>query len=255
MSTFRYAAEAETSEITQSVNTLNSCLQNCLLVHRQPEKHDSSWKHWNPLLQRHFGLNTKCKINNRPRLDDIRVEARLWRLWLLLSTTCFMTSDLIRVRSPYWLSKEVLRSKRKKKDQFGGVMAVYTYLLGLIPPFKNSPGLCLEHKRNHMGAWGRGAASHAKRVSQRRRSESSRGSAASERREGQEINDLVDAGVKRRRWEKLDLSQSHSSLVHLPHPLPLPFPVPPLVLTLSSPFVLLPEHTIRTTWDVRKHGV
>lgn len=34
---FRYAAAAETSEITQSVNTLNSRLQNSLLVHGLPE--------------------------------------------------------------------------------------------------------------------------------------------------------------------------------------------------------------------------
>lgn len=90
---------------------LNSCSQICLLVRRLPEKHDGSWKHWDPLPQRHFGLNTKCVINSRSRLDDIRVEARLWRVWLLLSTTCFMTSDLIWVRSPYWLSEKVLRLK------------------------------------------------------------------------------------------------------------------------------------------------
>lgn len=64
---------------------------------------------------------------------------------------------------------------------------------------------------------------------------------------GGKVEGLTTSSTSKTQVRKSEFIGAHRSSICLT---PL---LPPL--TLSSAFVPLPEHTIRTTWDVRKHGV
>ncbi len=84
-------------------------------------------------------------------------------VWLLLSTTCFMMSSLIWVRSPYWpiVCYKWVPYLRANLGSYSHVYIVFGLILHL-----NSQTLCLECKRNHMELEAEKSALHAKIVLQ-----------------------------------------------------------------------------------------